>query len=102
MDLLKIPFDLLPKVVAPWAVIGYLSKSEAEKMNLIEGIPLVAGAGYLLTLGNKEDIKREVIKTIKILGENGGYVLSSTHNIQPDVPLENILEMYKIAKTLEI
>jgi uroporphyrinogen decarboxylase len=47
---------------------------------------------------NEEEVKREVEKTINILGENGGYVLSAVHNIQPDVPPENIVAMFEYAK----
>ena len=52
----------------------------------------------LLPNGATEDIKKEVERIIDILGENGGYVLGATHNIQPGVPLENIITMYKHAK----
>jgi uroporphyrinogen decarboxylase len=30
------------------------------------------------------------------MGENGGYILASSHHIQPDTPLENILAMYQV------
>ena len=40
-----IPYEILPKVVKPWQVIGTLSKREAEKIGLVEGIPLIAGSG---------------------------------------------------------
>jgi len=47
---------------------------------------------------NKDKLKREVEKTINILGKNGGYILSAVHNIQPDVPPENIVTMFEHAK----
>jgi xylulokinase len=45
MKALGIPMDILPKIVKPWDVIGYLCPEEAEKMGLPSGIPIVAGAG---------------------------------------------------------
>jgi uroporphyrinogen decarboxylase len=48
--------------------------------------------------GDIEDIKKLVEKRIEELGENGGYVLCAVHNIQPDVPLQNILTMYRHAR----
>lgn len=45
---LGLPYDILPKVVKPWDVIGYLTKEEAAKVGLVEGIPLVAGAGDIM------------------------------------------------------
>lgn len=32
---------------------------------------------------------------IEILGENGGFILSPSHNLQPDTPVENILAIYQ-------
>ena len=47
---------------------------------------------------DEAEVKKEVEKTIDILGENGGYILSAVHNIQPDVPPENIVAMFEYAK----
>ena len=35
---------------------------------------------------------------IEHMGEGGGLVLSAVHNIQPDVPLDNILAMFQHAR----
>ncbi len=40
-----IEINLLPKIVEPDTVTGYLSKDAANSCGLLEGIPLVAGAG---------------------------------------------------------
>lgn len=48
MDLLEIPYEILPQVKKPWDVVGTLTKKEAEKFGLREGIPLVAGAGDIM------------------------------------------------------
>lgn len=47
-----------------------------------------------LNLGTKEDIASEVKERIKTLGSGGGFILSTTHTIEPDIPLENILTLY--------
>jgi uroporphyrinogen decarboxylase len=49
-----------------------------------------------------EQIKAEVRKTIEILDNGGGYILSPTHNIQPDTPIENIIAMYETAQNRKI
>ena len=36
--------------------------------------------------------------TIDGLGAGGGYVPAASHNLQPDVPVENILAMYTHAR----
>jgi len=48
MKELGLPYDILPKVVKPWQVVGTLSKREAEKIGLVEGIPLIAGSGDIM------------------------------------------------------
>jgi len=57
----------------------------------------------VLPHGSPEDVRREVRRIVKILGEGGGYVLGAVHNIQADVPPENIVAMfdeaYKLGKS---
>lgn len=55
----------------------------------------------LLPLGTQESVKKEVIRTINILGDNGGYIVASSNAIQPDTPLENILALYKTVREYE-
>jgi uroporphyrinogen decarboxylase len=43
--------------------------------------------------GSPADVRAEVQRRIKDLGYGGGYVVASVHNIQEDVPPENILAM---------
>ena len=52
----------------------------------------------VLPMGSVKDVKSAVEKTIEQMGEGGGYILSAVHNIQPDVPLENILAMFQHAR----
>jgi uroporphyrinogen decarboxylase len=51
----------------------------------------------ILPRGTTKEVKEEVHKTIKIFAPNGGYVLNPVHNIQPDVPAENVCEMFDSA-----
>ena len=43
-----------------------------------------------------EQVRDHVAATCKILGAQGGYVMSGSHHIQADTPLENILAMYDV------
>ncbi|KPJ87024.1 MAG: hypothetical protein AMS17_09815 [Spirochaetes bacterium DG_61] len=45
IELLGIPYELLPEVRKPWDVVGTLTREEADKLGLAEGTPLVAGGG---------------------------------------------------------
>lgn len=52
---------------------------------------------HVLPHGTTDEVREEVRKRIDILGKNGGYVLAPVHNIQPDVPPENVLAMVEEA-----
>ena len=45
LGLFEIEKGKMPRVVAPWEIVGRLKKEWAEKMGLCEGTPLVAGCG---------------------------------------------------------
>jgi uroporphyrinogen decarboxylase len=47
-----------------------------------------------------EELAKDVREKIVTLGKGGGYILSPTHMIQLDVPLENILEMYRVPRNI--
>jgi uroporphyrinogen decarboxylase len=46
--------------------------------------------------GAPEDVAAEVRQRVRVLGKGGGYVLASSHHIQADTPLENVLAMYDL------
>ena len=48
-----------------------------------------------LPFGTPDEIKRTVSSRIKILGKGGGFILAPSHNLQPDIPIENIIAMYE-------
>ena len=47
-----------------------------------------------LPRGTVDDVRAEVTERIRVLGQNGGYILASSHHIQSDTPLENVFAMY--------
>jgi uroporphyrinogen decarboxylase len=49
----------------------------------------------ILPFGTPEEVTAEVHRIINILGRNGGYILNAIHNIQPEVPPENIVAMFE-------
>ncbi len=50
---------------------------------------------YTLPSGTVTEVKKVVEDLMDGMSEGGGFVLSSCHNIQPDVPLENILALFQ-------
>jgi uroporphyrinogen decarboxylase len=51
----------------------------------------------VLPTGTPAEVREEVKRRINDLRGQGGYVLSAVHNIQPEVPPENIVAMYEAA-----
>lgn len=49
----------------------------------------------ILPNGSPQEVKEEVKKRVDDLYSGGGFVFCQVHNIQPDVPPENILAMYE-------
>ncbi|MFC2144875.1 uroporphyrinogen decarboxylase family protein [Actinomycetota bacterium] len=48
----------------------------------------------VLSRGSTKDVREEVKRRINDLSQEGGFVFCQVHNIQPDVPVKNILAMY--------
>lgn len=54
----------------------------------------------VLPFGTESEVVHEVERRIADLGPGGGFVLAACHNIQADVPGENVLAMFNAAKRL--
>jgi hypothetical protein len=47
----------------------------------------------VLPFGTPEEVKSHVLKECEILAPDGGFVFNTVHNIQANVPLENVVAM---------
>lgn len=43
--------------------------------------------------GSPEEVAREARRAIDLLGEGGGYILCTSHNVQADVPVRNLVAL---------
>jgi hypothetical protein len=48
-----------------------------------------------LPFGTPEEVYREARARIEIFGEGGGFVFNSTHNVQSNVPTQNLLALFR-------
>lgn len=55
----------------------------------------------LLPFATPGQVAQHTRHLIEVLGAGGGFILSPTHNIQIDVPPENILAVYRAAGSLQ-
>lgn len=92
-DLIEIGVDILNPI--QWRCPGMDRKSLKDDF----GRDLIFHGGVdnqqTLPFGTATDVRAEVIDCCDRLGRNGGYICAPCHNIQPNTPVENILEMYK-------
>jgi len=51
----------------------------------------------ILPYGTSQEVDNEVRRRIKDLAPGGGFVFTMVHNIQPDVPPENVIAMFRAA-----
>ena len=69
---------------------GRLKDEFGDRLAFHGGIDIVG----TLPGGTPESVAEEVRGCVEILGRGGGYVLCSSHHIQPDTPVDNVLAMY--------
>lgn len=75
------------------------AEMEPERLKSEYGDRMVFWGGIdeqnLLTHAAPDEVRREVRRVCDIMSSGGGYILSASHNIQPDVPPENIDAMLR-------
>ena len=85
-------------VINPVQVIAMDPEEIKEKYG--KKISLFGGVSTQKTLpyGTPEDVQKETRQRIKVLGEEGGYILSPDQDLQTDVPMKNIMAFIEAAK----
>ena len=68
-----------------------LKKEFGKKLTFHGGVD----SQHVLPHGTKQEVRDHIKYLSEVLGKDGGYILASCHFVQADVPLENILELYK-------
>ncbi|MFO7636474.1 MAG: uroporphyrinogen decarboxylase family protein [Clostridia bacterium] len=52
----------------------------------------------VLPFGNRETVEKAVHGLMKVMTRSGGYIFAAAHNIQEDVPPENVVAMFDAAR----
>lgn len=55
---------------------------------------------HTLPHGTPDEVRAEVLERCRIYGRGGGYICTSAHYLQADIPLENIVAMYTTPREL--
>ena len=100
-------FPLIPDFIEMGVDILNPIQTSAGKMSNLEELKKQFGKNIIfcgaidthriLPFGTPDEVRAEVGRIIQILGQDGGYMLSSVHTVLPDVPPENILAMVDAA-----
>ena len=51
-----------------------------------------------LPFGTPDEVRRQVAERVKIFGATKGFVFNTSHNIQCNTPIENVLAMFRYAR----
>lgn len=93
-DLVEIGLDILnpiqPKSMDPARV----KKDFGKRLTLWGTVDIQE----VLPFGTIQDVAQEVKLRLRTAGPGGGLIIAPAHNIQSEVPLENILAFYSAAK----
>jgi len=55
----------------------------------------------VFAFGTPQQVKEQVKRQVSILNENGGFVFNTVHNIQANVPFENVVAMLEALKEIQ-
>lgn len=75
----------------------YLKKKYGDKITFWGG---GVDTQHTFAFGTPQEVKDQVKRQCEILNENGGFVFNTIHNIQANVPFENVLAMLEALKEL--
>ena len=98
-DFIELGADALNPIQVSAAGMSETAKLKAEFGNRLAFWGAI-DTHHVLPSGTREEVRNEVRRRIKDLGPGGGYILSSVHNIQPEVPPANVVEMFDAAYDL--
>lgn len=52
----------------------------------------------ILSFGTPDEVRQNVHERLRIFAPEGGFVFAAIHNVQPKVPIENLLALYETVK----
>jgi uroporphyrinogen-III decarboxylase len=71
---------------------SYLKKTYGDQITFWGG---GVDTQKVLAFGSPSEVKNQVKENLRIFGEKGGFVFNTVHNIQANVPLENMVAMFE-------
>jgi uroporphyrinogen decarboxylase len=91
-DLVEIGLDCYQTFQPEVYPIEEMKKNYGGKVSFWGGI----STQKCLPQSTPEQVKKEIVRIINILGKNGGLIIAPTHSVPHDVPVENIIAMAEV------
>lgn len=93
-DLIEIGVNIVSPLQAEALDFDFLKREYGKDITFWGGVSTQKTLPY----GKPEDVRKEVKERIRVLSKQGGYVLGPSHEVQGDVPLDNLLALIDAAK----
>lgn len=101
-------FDLIPEMIdAGFDILNPVQISAGgmgtERLKATFGSQITFWGGgvdtqQVLSFGTPDEVHKQVLRQCEILGKGGGFVFTTVHNVQANVPIENLVAMLKAIK----
>ena len=86
-DLIEIGVNMIMPLQAEALDFDFLKREYGKYLTFWGGL----STQRTLPFGTPDDVREEIRSLKRVLGKNGGYILAPSHELQKDVPLENML-----------
>lgn len=93
-DLIEIGVNILNPVQPECMDGAAIKRQYGDRLAFWGGL----GTQTTLPFGTPADVKEEVSRLFNTLGQGGGLLIEPTHQVQPDVPWQNILAFVEAAR----
>ena len=96
-DIIELGVDIIDAIQPESMDIKYLKKEYGKYIVFFGGL----GAQSTLPLGTPKQVIKEAEETLKILGENGGYIIGPAGSISTETPIDNIVALIDFCQRLK-
>ena len=86
-DLIEIGVNMITPLQAEALDFNFLKREYGKYLTFWGGVSTQRTMPY----GTPDEVRKEIRELKRILGKDGGYILAPSHELQGDVPLENML-----------
>lgn len=86
-DLIEIGVNMIMPLQAEALDFNFLKREYGKYLTFWGGL----STQHTLPFGTPDDVRAEIRELKRVLGNGGGYILAPSHELQKDVPLENML-----------